>query len=159
MENQVEYETLLLLHGLKPTFVSGRLEKSTIATECGHLGLVKAADRTHITPPSSQLSDSSWPRILKLHRYLGTSAQPRGLDACARFCSRQVVLAAAETQRRVFLSCASLARESPQSAAFIRGNEEHAFSCTSVPDCTGLLWGWGFLMGSWSGILSSSKAN
>lgn len=102
MENQVEYETLLLLHGVKSTFVSGRLEKSTIATECGYLGLVKAADRTHITPPSSQLSDSSWPRILKLHRYLGTSAQPRGLDACARFCSRQVVLAAAETQRRVF---------------------------------------------------------
>lgn len=50
MENQVEYETLLLLHGVKSTFVSARLEKSTIATECGHLGLVKAADRTHTTP-------------------------------------------------------------------------------------------------------------
>lgn len=138
MENQVEYETLLLLHGVKSTFVSARLEKSTIATECGHLGLVKAADRTHITPsllpPSSQLSDSSWPRILKLHRYLATSAQPQGLDACASFCCRQVVRAPAETQRRVFLSCASLARESLQSADFIRGNEEHAFSCTSVPD-------------------------
>lgn len=113
MENQVEYETLLLLHGVKSTFVSARLEKSTIATECGHLGLVKAADRTHIPPslfppPSSQLSDSSWPRILKLHRYLGTSAQPKGLDACASFCSRQVVHVPAETQRRVFLSCASL---------------------------------------------------
>lgn len=40
----------------------------------------------------------------------------------------------AETQRRVFLSCASLVRESLQSAAFIRGNEEHAFPCISVPD-------------------------
>lgn len=89
-----------------------------------------------LPPPSSQLSDSSWPRILKLHRYLGTSAQPKALDACASFCTRQVVRAPAETQRREsgFVLCFSLARESLQSAAFIRGNEEHAFSCTSVPD-------------------------
>lgn len=52
------------------------------------------------------------------------------------FCGRQLSRAptSRNTKESVFVLGFSGPGVTPQSAAFIRGNEEHAFSCCSVPD-------------------------